>query len=127
MKQRRDTISLNNQFTGQCLIMDTKGVYINKIGWQTSLKTEEKFTRHLISYSNDRLIEWQSEILPYYSKLLLMYAETGYFPPNYTQCEGKYGNCAFVKVCQGNPNDRERLIKADFMVGPEWNPTNDEE
>jgi hypothetical protein len=56
-----------------------------------------------------------------------MYAESGHFPPNFTHCEGKYGNCAFVKVCEGNPDDRERLIKDAFVVGPEWNPTNDED
>jgi hypothetical protein len=54
-----------------------------------------------------------------------MYAETGQFPPNFTNCESKYGNCAFKDVCEGDPEDRERLIKQNFMVGPEWNPTND--
>jgi len=127
MKQRRDTISMNNQFMGQSLIMNTNGVYVNKFGFQASLKPEDKFTRHFIPYSNPRLLEWQSETLPYYAKLLLMYAETGHFPPNFTECEGKYGNCSFLKVCEGNPDDRERLIKLEFVIGPEWDPSNDED
>lgn len=127
MKQRRDTISMNNQFIGQCHIMGTRGVYINKIGLQTSLKAAEKFERKIVPYSEARLMEWQSETLPYYAKLLLMYAETGHFPPNFSNCESKYGNCAFLKVCESNPDDRERVIKLHFVVGPEWNPTNDED
>jgi hypothetical protein len=80
MKQRRDNISMNNQFIGQCLLMRSNNVFINKVGFQTTLKPEEKFGRVAVSYSKPRMMEWQSEILPYYAKLLLMYAETGYWP-----------------------------------------------
>lgn len=127
MKQRRNTISMNNQFIGQCLIMKTRNVFINKVGFQKTLKPEEKFERKPISYSEARLLEWQGEILPYYSKLLLMYAETGHYPPNFNHCEGKYGNCAFLKVCESNPDMREEEIKRAFIIGPEWNPTNDDD
>jgi len=127
MKQRRDTVSMNNQFIGQCILMKTRKVFINKIGWQTSLKPEEKFVRPPVNYSAPRLIEWQSEILPYYAKLLLMYAETGHFPRNFTHCEGKYGNCAFLGVCEADPSMREEELKLNFMVGPSWDITNDED
>jgi hypothetical protein len=126
MKQRRKTISLNNQFSGYCILMKTRSVMLNKIGFQSSLKPEEKFTRPPVSYSAERLLEWQGEILPHYAKLLVMYAETGYWPPNFEKCEGKYGNCAFLDVCDANPYDRDRVLKEQFMIGPEWNPTNEE-
>jgi hypothetical protein len=125
MKQRRDTCSMNNQFMGQCLIMNTRNVFINKIGFQISLKPEDKFTRPPLSYSAARLFEWQSETLPYYAKLLLMYSETEHFPPNFTNCEGKYGNCPFLSVCESDPGMREEEIKRLFVVGPEWNPINE--
>lgn len=127
MKQRRDTVSMNNQFIGQCILMKTRKVFINKIGWQTSLKPEEKFVRPPVNYSAPRLIEWQSEILPYYAKLLLMYAETGHFPRNFTHCEGKYGNCAFLGVCEADPAMREEELKLNFVVGPSWDISNDED
>ncbi len=127
MSQNRPTLSLNNQFIGQCLMMKTRNVIINKVGFQQTLPPKEKFLRVPISYSAERLFEWQSETLPYYAKLLLMYAETGHFPPNYNNCSGRYGNCAFVPVCESNPSMREDEIKRLFVVGPEWNPTNDED
>lgn len=127
MKQNRPNINLNNQFTGQCLLMKTRRVIINKIGFQQSLKPIEKFLRKPICYSASRLLEWQSEVLPYYAKLLLMYAETGHFPPNYNACEGKYGACAFIEVCDADSEMREEVIRQKFVVGPVWNPTNDEE
>jgi hypothetical protein len=125
MKQNRSTLSMNNQFMGQCRIMNTSNVIINKVGFQKTLKAEEKFIRQPISYSTERLLEWQSEILPYYAKLLLMYNENEYFPPNFGHCEGKYGSCQYLKVCESNPEMRNDELKKNFIVGPEWNPTNE--
>jgi hypothetical protein len=127
MKQRRETLSLNNQFIGQCILMRTRNVFINKIGFQATLKPVDKFTRAPISYSAARLLEWQGEILPFYAKILLMYAETGQWPPNFNHCEGKYGNCNFVGVCQSDPGMREEELKLHFTVGPEWNPVNEDD
>lgn len=128
MSQRRDTNSMNNQFMGQCVLMKTRNVFLNKIGFQTTLKPEEKFTRPPVPYTAERLVEWTSETLPYYAKLLLMYAETGHYPPNFTHCEGKYGNCAFYEdICQANPSMREENLKLHFYVGPVWNPTNEDD
>lgn len=128
MKQRRNTNSMNNQFMGQCILMGTRNVFINKIGFQTTLKPEEKFIRPPVPYSAERLFEWQSETLPFYAKLLLMYAEVGHWPPQFNSCEGKYGDCAFYEnVCSANPSMREENLKLHFMIGPEWNPTNEED
>lgn len=125
MKQRRDTLSLNNQFMGQCILMKTNQVIINKIGFQTSLKANEKFTRPVVTYNMDRLIEWQSSILPYWAKLMVMYEESEYYPPNYTHCENKYGFCAFKDVCEAPPNLRSDELRSNFIVGQPWDPTNE--
>ena len=125
MKQRRDTLSLNNQFMGQCVILHTRKVIINKIGFQTSLKSHEKFTRPTVDYSSERLAEWQEDILPYWAKFMLLWSESSYWPPNFTHCENKYGFCAFKDVCEAPPNLREDEIRRLFIVGEPWNPTNE--
>lgn len=126
-KQRRQKILLNNQFMGQCLVTNQHKMIINNIGFQKSLKAAEKFTREMMSYSSDQLLEWQSEIVPYWAYKYLDYIESGYFPPNFTHCENKYGNCPFIDVCSSNPNMREEAIRMSFVRGPEWNPTNEVE
>lgn len=124
--QRRDTLTLNNQFIGQCVVLGTRMMFVNKIGFQTSLKPAEKFTRVPINYSLDRINEWKDEIVPYYAKLHLMYEESGYYPPNYSHCENKWGFCMFKDVCESNRNMREETLRQQFKIGKVWDPTNDE-
>lgn len=126
-KQKREKIILNNQFIGQCMLMKTRNMIIDNIGFQKSLEPKDKFKRELMSYSADLLLEWQSEILPHTAYKLLEWQESGYWPPNYTHCENKYGNCTFIRVCGADRNMREEEIKLNFYRGPEWNPTNDED
>jgi hypothetical protein len=127
MKQNRDSVSLNNQFMGQCLIMDTRNVYINKIGFQKTLKPVDKFKRITVSYTAARLYEWQSQILPYWCKTAVMYNEQGYYPPNFSNCDGKFGFCTYKEVCESNPDMRSDVLKLNFIKTEQWNPTNADE
>ena len=124
-KQRREKLVLNNQFIGQCMLMKTRNMIVDNVGFQKSLSPKEKFTRELMSYSSDLLLEWQSETMPHAAYKLLEWSEAGYWPPNYTHCENKYGNCPFVDVCKADRNMRAEELKLKFYRGPEWNPTND--
>jgi len=127
MKQRRDTLTLNNQFIGQSLLMQTRMMFENKIGFQKTLKPAERFTRVIVSFTTERMIEWQSVILPYYAKLMLMYSESEYWPPNWTHCQNKYGNCKFASVCEANPSMREETLGAEFIVGKPWDISTNED
>ena len=125
MKQNRSVSKLNNQFMGQNLIMGTRTMYLNKVGFQKTLPPEKKFIRQGVSYSADALLEWQSQTLPFYARMLLAYVEMDYFPPNFTNCQSKFGNCHFIEACEADRSMREKILKEQFMIGPEWNPSNE--
>jgi hypothetical protein len=124
MKRDYNTIKLNNQFIGQCHIMETRNMIINKIGFQKTLEPKEKFEREMKSYPSDILLEWQQETLPYWAKMMLMWTELGFFPANHTNCDNKFGRCKYYDVCEAERDRREEILQRDFMIGPEWNPSN---
>ena len=123
-KQRRDKTKLSNQFIGQCLLLKSRNVLVNKIGLQTSLKIDERLTREMVSYSADHLNEWQSEILPYYAYRYIQFAESEYWPPDYTHCDTMFGPCPFKGVCESDRGMREEVLRNEFMIGPVWDPKN---
>lgn len=123
-KQRRNKSTLSNQFLGQCLLLKSRNVIVNKIGLQTSLKLEERLTREVTSFSSDRLIEWQSEILPYYAYKYIQFSESGYWPPDYTHCDNMYGPCPYKEVCEADRSMREEVLQNSFQLAPVWDPTN---
>ena len=120
MSQRRATDSKNNQFMGQCFILGARQVRVDKIGFQKSLKPHEKFERIFVPYSVDRLSEWANDIVPFYANMLLAYSEAGNYPPNFTQCESKYGMCEYSDICNLDRNLREETIKMNFVRGKKW-------
>lgn len=123
MKQNRDSVSNNHQFMGQCLVTDQREVIIDKIGFQTSLKPDEKFIRKSQSYSADRLLEWQGFILPQWGYKWLNSFESGVWEPNFNQCESKYGFCQFYKeICSADRGMREENLRIHFKVGKKWDP-----
>jgi len=126
-KQNRPKSTLGNQFPGQCCLLKTRNVLVNKIGWQTSYKIADRLSRELVSYSKDRLEEWQTEILPYYAYKFIDYQESGYWPPDYTHCETMYGPCSFKEVCEADRGMREEVLRNEFQIAPKWDPTNKSE
>ena len=123
-KQNRNTLSLNNQFIGQCLLMKTRSMIIDKIGFQTTLEPKDKFSRVIMSYSADRLIEWQSITLPFWAKMYQMYQESEYWPQNFTHCDNKFGQCMYKGICESDRNMREEELQKNFKIGMKWDVFN---
>lgn len=121
----RKMTSINNQFIGQCVVTGTNNMIVNKIGFQQSLKPEDKFKREMMSYSYDRLNEWRNVVVPSTVYRFLQSIERNEWLPTFTSCETKYGFCDFVPVCSLDRSLREGKLKEMFKVGPKWDPSNE--
>ncbi|MGA8764735.1 MAG: hypothetical protein WB562_17835, partial [Candidatus Sulfotelmatobacter sp.] len=115
---------LNNQFMGQAYLLKGRSMMVNKIGFQKSYKTNEKFERVVINYTFDQLTEWSQEIVPYWARMMVMYAKNNIWPPNFQHCEHKFGRCEFYDVCSVDRSIRPNEIKQKFMRGKKWDISN---
>lgn len=123
--RREDVNSLDNQFIGQCVVTKQTKMFRNVIGFQSSLKPNEKFTREAVNYTKDRMAEWILEMASYAYDIVAL-QESGRYRHKFTSCKRKYGDCIFRRICEGNPSDRQRLIEAQFRIADRvWDISND--
>jgi len=118
---RRSTPSkLSNQFMGYAWALDVNHVIINRIGFQKTLGTSERFQRILLSYEKDLIKEWVRSTI-YWVHVLVGYIDQDYFPPNFTSCD-KYSGCIFSQVCSSVPDVRDFKLQAFYFEGKPWSP-----
>jgi len=123
--RRDDVSSLDNQFIGQCIVNNQLKMYRNVIGYQTSLKPHEKFTREAVNYTKSRIAEWTLETASYAYDLAAV-LDSQRFRHRFTSCRRRFGDCIFRHVCEGEPEDRQRLLNEKFKVSDRiWDISND--
>jgi hypothetical protein len=113
------------------------GVRINAFG---VLKTQNKFERQTVMFSQDRLNEWAENYNMWVRRIehsMEMYSRDNdgdelrettklvSFPHNFNSCAGKYGMCSYTDVCTSPVRIRGRILEADYDYAP-WDPMNPE-
>lgn len=122
-KKRYDISDLSNQFMGYCTALGVNNININKVGFQKTLKPNERFTRQRMSYSDERLHEWKIKVAVPWARQLIFHEETGMWPMNWTSCD-KYSGCFYKNyICRASPDVREYNIERHFVIQEPWNPT----
>jgi len=121
--------TLSNQFKIYALACDTNRLWVNRFGFQKSVKIEKKFKREDLTFDAECLLEFKNEILPYYAKQMLIAQGDNFFPPNYTNCVKGHWGCIFSDrydggVCNQPKSIREEKLKRYFVV-KEWNPADE--
>ena len=109
---------LSNQFKGYCWLLGVNDLRVNRVGFQTSLKPNEKFSRPIISYPNEIVEEWVKDTT-YWAKMMIFYQDSGYYPHNLTSCD-KYNGCPYKEICISIPAARRYKLDRDFVDVPIW-------
>lgn len=123
VSKRKPPKELSNQFLGYCWMLDVKTVTINDIGYQQTLKPEETFMRHVLTFNSDAISEWREQTV-WWVKHTLDNASSGYFPPNFTACHRDTNMiCSYLEVCKTQRGVRELKLKSLYDIRP-WDPGN---
>jgi len=113
---------LSNQFTGYSSVAGIKTVVINKVGFQKTLKPEQRFIRPVIYYTDDQLNRWIENVV-WWARQYLTIKESGVWPENRTSCD-KYNGCIFHRICNsGTDESREWIMQSAFKIGEPWDVT----
>lgn len=118
--------ALSNQFRIYAIACKTNKLIVNRFGFQTSLKPEQKFKRDTIVFEPEVLEEFRTETLPYYALQMLICQEDGVYPRNFSSCVKGHFKCVFSDaydggICNVRPDIREEKLKRYFKVS-EWDP-----
>ena len=117
-KRRGETVAISNQFMGYCWMLNVRNLMVNKIGFQTSLKPHEKFSRPLMSYALPVIEAWVDNTV-WWVKMLHYSMKTGHWPQNFTSCD-KYSGCIFRPICESTPDTRGFKSSELYKIGKKW-------
>ena len=115
--RKTQSSDMNNQFKGYCWALGANNIIVNKIGFysdNSKKKVEERFYREMLSYTNERLKEWEQNAI-FWVRQGLAYIENNLYPMNETSCD-KYSGCSYRSVCQKNPDDRQDQLDMLFKI-----------
>jgi len=117
-RQRKDPLSLSNQFIGFCYGLNCNHIVMNKIGFQKTLTPAERFQRFVFNIDNARINEWRNDAI-WWIKRYAECIESDNYPMNLTSCD-KYSGCIFKRICESDPGSREYKLVRDFSTVEKW-------
>jgi hypothetical protein len=114
-------VDLKVQFLGYHWATGLK-VVVNRIGFQSSLKPEEKFKRYPLRFEK-RVVQDFEKFLISKSLELALYLDRKEFPQNFAACDSAYGECTYAEICR-YPTLQEETIKFNYVEAEPWDVFN---
>jgi hypothetical protein len=105
---------ISNQFMGYCWMLDVRNIMVDQIGFQTSLKPQEKFKRPIMSYPLPVLDAWVVNTVWWIKRMIEM-EQGGFYPQTFTSCMDFGKPCIFTPLCTQAPE--ARAIKMIQLYG----------
>ena len=114
---------MSNQFRNYVNALNSNFLLVNKIGFQTTLKPHEKFTRIPLSYDSVYMDQWKQNVI----KTMEHYVECladGYWPMNETSCDKFNRKCEYYDVDDSSGKEAaEYKLATMFKDGEPWDVT----
>lgn len=121
---------MSNQFKIYCIATETNILGVQRIGFQKTVKPEEKFKMEMLPFDPDVLEEWRTVTLPHYVLRLIECYEKDFWPMNSTSCVHGHFKCEFSDgrdhkgICNVSRSVREQKLLRYFKIGEPWDPAN---
>jgi hypothetical protein len=125
--ERRFYSQMSNQFKIYCIVCKTNLLGVQRIGFQTTVKPEDKFKLEILPFDQDVLEEFRTITLPYWIRQMILADQTKQYPMNTTSCINGGFYCQFSDrynggICNVSRSVREQKLQRYFVVGEPWDP-----
>lgn len=115
-----EILRLNNQFRNYCVATGSNYLIVNRIGFQKTLKPEEKFKRVPLSYDDLYLQQWKDNtVLGIFHYLEC--AAKNQWPMNETSCDKYHRKCEYYEVCDSSGKEaKDYKLIANYITIEPW-------
>lgn len=111
---------LTNQFLNYSYATGSNYLIVDKVGFQTSLKAEQKFKRIPLSYDPLVLSQWKDNTVKWAFAYLQMASENSW-PLNLTSCDKFNRQCEYYEVCDSSGVEaKEYKLLTNFRTDKPW-------
>lgn len=124
--RKSELVAISNQFLGYMWALGTHNIVINRIGFQKTVKADEKFLRPTLSFPQDIIDEWAKNTTRIALDLFRDYNDLPELQrrQNHSACVGNFGHfCEFYNICSVTSEVRDFILQKDYVIKEEWNPT----
>lgn len=117
------TTRMSNQFKNYVNALNSNYLIVNKIGFQTTLTAEQKFTRIPLSFDPVYLEQWKQNVIKVIEHYVNCLADD-YWPLNETSCDKFNRKCEYFDVCDSSGREAaEYKLITMFKKGEPWDVT----
>lgn len=114
---------MTNQFRNYVYALKSNFLLVNRIGFQTTLSAEEKFTRVPLSFDHIYLEQWKKNVIATIDHYVNCLADD-YWPMNETSCDKFNRKCEYFDVCDSSGQEAaEYKLMTMFKLGEPWDVT----
>lgn len=109
-----------NQFCNYVYATGSNYLVVNKIGFQTSLKAEQKYKRPPLSYDPIFLEQWKQNVIKWVRYYLDCVVENSW-PLNDTSCDKFNRLCEYYEICDSSGIEaKEYKLMTNFIDAEKW-------
>jgi hypothetical protein len=109
-----------NQFLNYSYATGSNYLIVDKVGFQTSLKAEQKFKRIPLSFDPLILEQWKQNVVKWAFQYLEMATENSW-PMNLTSCDKYNRPCEYFELCDSSGEEaRVYKLEANFKIAERW-------
>jgi PD-(D/E)XK nuclease superfamily len=119
--RRGEVLRMTNQFQNYAVVTNSNYLFVNRIGFQSSVPPHDKFMRVPLSYDPYYLEQWRQNTIKIIKHQYLEFLVENVWPMNYTSCDKYNRRCEYYEVCDSSGMEAKLYkLERNYVVTDAW-------